>query len=124
MVNCIFQLPKQRVSALEELFAEEDRELKRHLIQQHHTTLTLHEQMKKELSVYRALPPIPTSEDPVLWWWDNKHTLPSLSKLSTIYLCIQASSTPCERVFSTAGDTLCKERSYLLPESQYVDFLE
>ena len=32
------------------------------------------------------------------------------------YLCAQASSTPSERVFSTAGDTISAESSRILPE--------
>lgn len=31
-------------------------------------------------------------------------------------MCSQASSTPSERVFSTAGDTISQERSRILPE--------
>ena len=42
--------------------------------------------------------------------------LPLLSKLSHSYLCIQALSTPCERPFSTAGDTISQERSNLFPD--------
>ena len=42
--------------------------------------------------------------------------LPLLSKLSHSYLGIQASSTPCERPFSTAGDTISQERSNLIPD--------
>ncbi|XP_056282746.1 E3 SUMO-protein ligase ZBED1-like isoform X2 [Pseudoliparis swirei] len=107
---------KPRVSALEELFAEEDKELRRSLIQQETTAPTILENIRNELSVYRGLLPIPTSEDPVHWWWRKKETFPVLSQLSTTYLCVQASSTPSERVFSTAGNTLSKERSRLLPE--------
>lgn len=105
MVNFIFQLPvskKPRVSALEELFAEEDQELRRSLILQQNTAPTTHEKIKGEVSVYRGLPPIPTSDDPTLWWWGKKDTLPLLSQLSSTYLCVQASSTPSERVFSIA----------------------
>ena len=118
-VNIIFQrhvVKKPRVSALEELFAEDDKELRRSLIQQQKTAPTILENIRNELSVYRGLLPIPTSEDPAHWWWSKKETFPILSRLSTTYLCVQASSTPAERVFSTAGDTLSKERSRLLPE--------
>ncbi|CAM4643135.1 unnamed protein product [Leuciscus chuanchicus] len=50
------------------------------------------------------------------WWWKKSDTLPVLSALAEKYLCVQASSTTSERVFSTAGDTLSPERSRILPE--------
>ncbi|XP_041856920.1 E3 SUMO-protein ligase ZBED1-like [Melanotaenia boesemani] len=102
-------------SALGELFAEEDRQLQRQLIQQR-SAPTIQERLKKELAVYRGLPPIPTEQDPVQWWCSKTDTLPLFSQLSFIYLCVQASSTPSERVFSTTGDTFCPERSRLQPE--------
>ncbi|XP_010788602.1 zinc finger BED domain-containing protein 1-like isoform X2 [Notothenia coriiceps] len=108
---------KPRVSALEELLAEDDKELRRSLIQQEKTAPTILENIRNELSVYRGpVLPIPTSEDPAHWWWRKKETFPILSRLSSPYLCVQASSTPSERVFSTAGNTLSKERSRLLQE--------
>ncbi len=39
-----------------------------------------------------------------------------LASLAKMYLCVQASSTPSEQVFSTAGDTVSEERPQLLPE--------
>lgn len=120
MIHFRFQLPpgskKPRVSALEQLFVEEDRELKRSLFQQQNAAPTIREKVKNEVSVYRGLPLIPNSEDPILWWWSKKDTLPFLLQLSNTYLCVQASSTPLERVFSTAGDTIIKVRSRILPE--------
>jgi hypothetical protein len=47
---------------------------------------------------------------------EKRATLPLLTNIATSYLCAQASSTPRERVFSTAGNTISQERSRLLPE--------
>lgn len=102
-------------SALEELFSEEDREL-RLTIQQDTSSLTLSERVDLEVELYKGLPPIPMAEDPVMWWWEKRATLPLLTNIATSYLCAQASSTPSERVFSTAGNTISQERSRLLPE--------
>nr|XP_055075107.1 E3 SUMO-protein ligase ZBED1-like [Misgurnus anguillicaudatus] len=108
--------PMQKTrSALEELFSEEDRKL-RLTIQQDTSALTLSERVGQEVEVYKSLPPIPMAEDPVLWWWEKRAVLPLLTNVATGYLCAQASSTPSERVFSTAGNTLSQERSRLLPE--------
>uniref|UniRef100_A0A8C4DY82 C2H2-type domain-containing protein n=1 Tax=Dicentrarchus labrax TaxID=13489 RepID=A0A8C4DY82_DICLA len=108
-------LPKRpRLSALEELFEEEDRALKSSAAPE--KTPSIPERVQQELQLYRNLPAVPTSEDALAWWWERRDTLPLLSRLSNSYLCIQASSTPRERVFSTAGDTISQERSHVLPE--------
>ncbi|KAJ8349851.1 hypothetical protein SKAU_G00249810 [Synaphobranchus kaupii] len=103
---------KAKMTPLEELFAEDD-DLKRNLLQ---STLSIQEKTDKELEMYRDMPPIMTSEDPALWWWNRRDTYPLLSDLALSYLCVQASSTPSERVFSTAADTISPERSRILPE--------
>lgn len=71
---------------------------------------------EREIQTYMETPPTITSSDPVAWFWTLKQTYPLMSCLAFSYLCVQASSTPCERVFSTAGNTICAERSHLLPE--------
>lgn len=107
----ISPLNKKR-SALEELFSEVEREL---TIQQN-TSLTLSERVDLEVELYKGLPSISMAEDEVMWWWEKRATLPLLTKHATSFLCAQASSTPSERVFSTAGNTISQERSRLLPE--------
>ncbi|CAM4672887.1 unnamed protein product [Leuciscus chuanchicus] len=114
MEETIPPLHKTR-SALEELFSEEDRKL-RLTIQQDTSSLTLSERVDLEVELYKSLPPVPMAEDPVMWWWEKRAILPLLTNVATSYLCAQASSTPSERVFSTAGNTLSQERSRLLPE--------
>lgn len=79
-------------------------------------TLSIAERVQKEIQMYRKLPAVPTSEDPVMWWWERRDTFPLLSELSSSYLCVQASSTPHERVFSSANDTISQERLHLLPD--------
>ena len=67
-------------------------------------------------SVYWGLPPVPMSADPAFWWWQKKDTLLFLHAFASKYLCVQASSTASERVFSTAWDTISPERSRILPQ--------
>ncbi|XP_060903078.1 uncharacterized protein LOC132980771 [Labrus mixtus] len=108
-------LPKRpRLTALEELFEEEDRALKSSASVEN--TLSIPERVQQEIQLYRKLPAIPTSQDALAWWWERRTTLALLSELSNSYLCVQASSTPGERVFSTAGDTMSQERAHILPE--------
>ena len=79
-------------------------------------TRTDAERTRKELELYRSLSDVLTSTNTVIWWFERKESLPILFELSARYLCPQASSTPSERTFSTAGDTISLERARLLPE--------
>ncbi|CAB5387104.1 unnamed protein product [Rhizophagus irregularis] len=54
---------------------------------------------------------------PLEWWKTHSTEYPNLSKLAMDYLCIQASSVPCEQLFSVAGQILCKSRNHLTGES-------
>ncbi|XP_030273111.1 zinc finger BED domain-containing protein 1-like isoform X1 [Sparus aurata] len=104
---------QSKKSPLEELFAEEDA-VKR--TSQERLMMSMEERAEKEIQTYRAMPPTITSSDPAAWFWAQRQTYPLLSCLAFSYLCVQASSTPSERVFSTAGNTICAERARLLPE--------
>ena len=59
------------------------------------------------------------SEDikPLDWWKTHCTEYPKLAKLALDYLCIQASSVPCEQLFSITGQVLCKSRNRLTGES-------
>lgn len=114
----IFKAPfskRLRLSALEELFEAEDRALKSRCADAS-SNVSIPTKLLQEIELYRKIPAIPTSEDPLVWWWDRRDMLPFLYQLSNSYLCIQASSTPHERAFSTEGDKLSQERSHVLPE--------
>ncbi|KAK0137905.1 Zinc finger BED domain-containing protein 1 [Merluccius polli] len=100
-------------TALEELFGEEEQDMQQVAPQE---TQNIGERVDFEIRMYRGLPAIHISSDPVLWWWQKRDTLPLLYDVAQKYLCAQASSTPSERVFSTAGDTISAERSRILPE--------
>lgn len=58
-----------------------------------------------------------TNEAPILWWATNKGRYPLLSQLAAHYLAIPATSVPCERVFSTAGNVVNDKRACLLPRN-------
>ncbi|XP_063748274.1 E3 SUMO-protein ligase ZBED1-like isoform X3 [Eleginops maclovinus] len=106
--------PPSKKTALEELFEEEDNELQS--IRESQPRLSLAQKVDQEIQFYKSLPSIPCRDSAALWWWNKQDTLPLLSGLAENYLCVQASSTPSERVFSTAGDTISPERSRILPE--------
>lgn len=51
------------------------------------------------------------------WWENNKYSFPNLYSLTKKYLSIPATSAPCERIFSKAGEILSKKRSRLNPKN-------
>ena len=66
-----------------------------------------------EVDNYLKLPKLARRENPLLWWKENENKFPNISKLARSYLCIPASSTTSERVFSKAGNLVTKKRSSL-----------
>jgi hypothetical protein len=70
--------------------------------------------LKKDLSG-PSLTPIKDS-DPLQWWKTNQSLFPILANLARIYLAVQATSAPSERVFSTASRILSDIKSKLNPE--------
>lgn len=70
-----------------------------------------------ELEQYLAETPSPRSQAPLSWWNENQERLPNLAKLARVYLCVPATSTPSERVFSTAGLTVTKLGNCLKPKN-------
>lgn len=56
---------------------------------------------------------LPRKEDPFKWWRENKYNFPYISKIAQEKLCVQASSVPCERLFSKAGLIIWDRRNRL-----------
>jgi len=54
-------------------------------------------------------------QDPFIWWKNQKNNFPTLAKIARKYLCVSATSTPSERLFSDAGNTLTAKRTKLNP---------
>ena len=71
----------------------------------------------EELDLYLAEKPQPRNSQPLLWWQANGHRFPRLSPLAREILGIPATSTPSERIFSTAGLTVTKLRCCLKPSN-------
>lgn len=51
------------------------------------------------------------------WWRINSSIYPKLAKLARSVLCIPASSSSSERVFSAAGRTIDQRRTSLKPDT-------
>jgi len=68
-------------------------------------------QADAELTKFLQLEAVDASSDPLMWWCDNHRRFPLIAKPK--YTCICATSTSSESMFSTAGDIVTPERSYL-----------
>lgn len=66
-----------------------------------------------ELDKYLAEPYLHRTGDPLVWWENRKHVYPKLHQIMLRRLCIPATSVPCERIFSKAGQVITERRSRL-----------
>ena len=80
--------------------------------------------VEAELLLYQQEPSIRLYKEdgsslncPFSWWKVNKLKFPLLSELVHWLLSIPATSAPSERVFSSAGLTIAKDRARLAPET-------
>lgn len=70
-----------------------------------------------EIESYGKEETIQKDSCPLEWWKQNSFRYPVLSKIAIRYLCIPATSTASERVFSAAGNIVSAKRSCLKPEN-------
>lgn len=70
-----------------------------------------------EYDIYEQEPLQKKSVNIFTWSKNNETRLPVLSTYAKKYLAIPATSTPSERVFSTAGNIVTTKRANLLPEN-------
>ena len=66
-----------------------------------------------EVERYLSEPTPVVTMDPLKWWGLREKSYPTISKLAKKYLCIPASSTPSERIFSLTGTIVDKKRARL-----------
>ncbi|TNN62773.1 hypothetical protein EYF80_026999 [Liparis tanakae] len=64
-------------SALEKLFEDEDRELLWAKTTKGRS-LSITEQVQKEIDMFKVLTSIPSGQDPAAWWWMKRDSLPIL----------------------------------------------
>ncbi|KAK0156656.1 Zinc finger BED domain-containing protein 1 [Merluccius polli] len=71
--------------------------------------------VEAEVNSYLLSPTSDSEADPLAWWKLHHFTYPKLSKLAWRYLCIPATSSPSERLFSTSGNVVTCQRACLKP---------
>ncbi|XP_038163415.1 zinc finger BED domain-containing protein 4-like [Cyprinodon tularosa] len=72
---------------------------------------------KGALARYKAEPTISERDCPLQWWSTHERAHPQLSVLARKYLGSPATSVPCERLFSLAGNIVQKKRAALSSEN-------
>lgn len=88
----------------------------------HATPVSSLSSLAMEIEVYRSLAELEDDfADPLQWWKIHSVQLPHLARIAKKLLCIPATSVPCERVFSDAGNIVTKRRAAL--SSQHVNLL-
>lgn len=78
--------------------------------------LTQREQIEKEMLSYLSTPNVDSEMNPLEWWKTYEVNFPRVSLLAQKYLCIPATSSPSERVFSTGGNIVTCHRAVLKPD--------
>lgn len=84
------------------------------LAKKHSTNSSLHSDIDKECHILFSLT---SDQDALMFWKEKSSAMPVLTKLARKVLCIPATSTPSERVFSVAGLTITNKRSNLAPQN-------
>ncbi|XP_041093515.1 E3 SUMO-protein ligase ZBED1-like [Polyodon spathula] len=70
-----------------------------------------------ELNHYLLSPLADSESDPLIWWKAQQANFPRLCKLAQKYLCIPATSSASERVFSTCGSVVTCKQTRLKPDA-------
>ena len=84
--------------------------------QEEHAVISSEQRFQEEVERYKVSARLDFEENPLSWWRVNYLELPTLSQLAHKYLCICATSSSSERLFSTAGNIATPLRSHLTPD--------
>ena len=70
------------------------------------------EALQRDLTYFA--PDVDSETNPLDWWKTHQKSFPKVSYLAKRYLCIPATSSPSERVFSTGGNIVtCHHRGII-----------
>nr|XP_022910666.1 zinc finger BED domain-containing protein 1-like [Onthophagus taurus] len=107
-------LPESNKSCLDILWKDFDLEVQNHLTPQDTSDI-----VKKEMDKYLEEPLLARKDiygviqDPLVWWHQRKHIYPNLFQIMKKRMCVMATSVPCERIFSKAGQIVSEKRERL-----------
>ena len=72
---------------------------------------------KSELERYLSSELADESINPLLWWKANSSIYPTLSRMARDFLAVEATSVPCEEIFSGGVDLITPDRCSLNPDT-------
>lgn len=81
------------------------------------SSFTPRESIENELSSYLQSVCLESEADPLQWWQEHEVAYPALSTLAKKYLCVPATSSPSERIFSCSGNIVTCQRAALNPDT-------
>uniref|UniRef100_A0AAR5PAX1 BED-type domain-containing protein n=1 Tax=Dendroctonus ponderosae TaxID=77166 RepID=A0AAR5PAX1_DENPD len=107
----IDQIIAQENNFIDGLWNDFDAEIRHHL-KPSNSTISAVEEVNKYLeeSILPRKDSSGVCHDPFVWWNQRKHIYPKLYQIMKTRLCIMATSVPCERIFSQAGQILSERR--------------
>jgi hypothetical protein len=79
-------------------------------------SVSTHEKLQREFLSYVTIPRLDFEENPLDWWKAHSSTYPSLAVFAKRFLCICATSSPSERLFSSSGHIVSPVRMKLKPD--------
>ena len=79
-------------------------------------TASPEERVRNEVDMCLQAPKLDTDDNPLEWWKANHNTFPVLATLTKKYLCICATSSASERLFSASGNIVSAKRTCLKPD--------
>lgn len=80
-------------------------------------TSSQRERIETELSAYLQSVDADSESDPLQWWKTHEEMFPNLKNVAKKYLCMPATSSPSERLFSTSGNIVTCHRASLKPDA-------
>ena len=79
--------------------------------------MSIREKAEKEMRLYMQEPSPFVDVNVLEWWKENCNRFPAIAEVARRRLCIPATSTPAERLFSKAGCIINSKRAVLDPDN-------
>ena len=79
--------------------------------------MSIRDKAEEQMKQYCDEPSLDIDENVLQWWKRNESRFPAIARIAKKVLCVPATSTPAERLFSTAGHIINTKRASLSTEN-------